>query len=134
MGKKVLRSIGCSPKPSLSERPILSVEQASELQDLFKVLANDTRLRLLHALARSEEMRVTELCNALGMRPQAVSNQLQRLSARGILTSRREGNSVYYHMADPCVPMLLEYGVCLAEDSKERRQVDSGKRLKRESQ
>lgn len=134
MIKTVLSSIGCSPKPSLSERPILSVEQASELQDLFKVLANDTRLRLLHALARSEEMRVTELGNALGMRPQAVSNQLQRLSDRGILTSRRKGNSVYYRMADPCIPMVLEYGLCLAEDSKERKQADHGERLGRERQ
>jgi len=134
MIETVLQSIGCLPKPSLAERPILSVEQASELQDLFKVLANDTRLRLLHALARSEEMHVTELCNALGMRPQAVSNQLQRLSNRGILTSRRKGNWVYYRMADPCVPMVLEYGLCLAEDSKERKRADNGKRRKGERQ
>lgn len=134
MIKAVLMSSGCSPKPGLSERPILSVEQASELQDLFKVLANDTRLRLLHALARSEEMSVTELCNALGMRPQAVSNQLQRLSDRGILTSRRKGNNVYYRMADPCVPMVLEYGLCLAEDSKEQKQTDNDEHLKRERQ
>ncbi len=37
------------------------------------------------------------------MRPQAVSNQLQRLLDRGILGSRREGNSIIYRIVDPCV-------------------------------
>jgi DNA-binding transcriptional ArsR family regulator len=130
MSKTIIRPTGCSPERSLSEGSILSVEHASELQDLFKVLANDTRIRILHALARFEEMRVSELCDALGMRPQAVSNQLQRLSDRGILNSRRNGNSVYYRVTDPCVTMVLEYGLCLAEDPKERKQMHNGERLK----
>ncbi|MFO7645019.1 MAG: metalloregulator ArsR/SmtB family transcription factor [Desulfosarcina sp.] len=113
--------VACALNQDLSERPVLSHEQASELECLFKVLANDTRLRILHVLARSGEVRVSALCCALGMKPQAVSNQLQRLSDRGIVSSRREGNSVHYWIADPCIPLLLGYGICLAEDSKERR-------------
>jgi len=35
------------------------------------------------------------------MTPQAVSNQLQRLGDRGILAARRNGNSVFYRIADP---------------------------------
>ena len=47
---------------------------------MFKVLANDTRLRLLHAVVRAGEICVTDLADSLGMKPQAVSNQLQRLA------------------------------------------------------
>ena len=82
---------------------------------LFKVFASDTRLRLLHALVREEELYVSEMADALGMKPQAVSNQLQRLVDRGILATRRNGSNVYYRVVDPCVPVLLERGLCLIE-------------------
>jgi DNA-binding transcriptional ArsR family regulator len=111
----------CPPKPALRDRPLITPEMAAELMGLFKVLANDTRLRLLHALARADELCVTELAETVGMAPQAVSNQLQRLVDRGILGFRRNGNNVYYRIVDPCVPDLLERGLCLAEDAKERK-------------
>ena len=47
--------------PSLKKRSLLSPIQAGGLAAVFKVLANDTRLRLLHALVRSEELCVTDL-------------------------------------------------------------------------
>jgi DNA-binding transcriptional ArsR family regulator len=88
---------------------------------VFKVLANDTRLRLLHALVRADEMCVTDLAQAVGMSPQAVSNQLQRLVDRGILGFRRNGNQIYYRIVDPCVTSLLDQGLCLTEDARERK-------------
>lgn len=88
---------------------------------LFKVLASDTRLRLLHALVRADELCVGDLARAVGMTPQAVSNQLQRLVDRGILSARRDGNSIHYRITDPCVPTLLDQGLCLAEDSLDKR-------------
>jgi DNA-binding transcriptional ArsR family regulator len=96
---------------------MLTYAQAGDLAVLFKVLANDTRLRLLHALARAGEMTVTALAGAVGMKPQAVSNQLQRLLDRGILSSRREGNHIHYRIADGCVTGLLDLGLCLMEDA-----------------
>lgn len=102
-------------QPPLERRPLLTARQAAELMHLFKIFANDTRLRLLHALVRQREMCVTELAEAVQMKPQAVSNQLQRLVDRGILGSRRNGNNIYYHVVDPCVPILLDRGLCLIE-------------------
>jgi DNA-binding transcriptional ArsR family regulator len=55
------------------------------------------------------------------MKPQAISNQLQRLVDRGILNARRNGTSIYYRVQDPCVLNLLEQGLCLTEDARERR-------------
>src|SRR5215471_3481728 len=99
---------GCRSKPSLKERPLLTPIQAGGLAAVFKVLANDTRLRLLHALVRADELCVTDLAASLGMKPQAVSNQLQRLSDLGILVCRREGKSILYRLVDPCVMTLLD--------------------------
>lgn len=105
-----------SERPALKERPLLSFVQAVKVMALFKMLANDTRLRLLHHLVRSEEASVTALAKSLGMKPQAVSNQLIRLSDTGMLSSRRDGNSVYYRVVNECVAPLLDLALCLMED------------------
>jgi ArsR family transcriptional regulator, lead/cadmium/zinc/bismuth-responsive transcriptional repressor len=107
------------PKP-LRERPMLSPIQAGGLAAVFKVLANDTRLRLLHALIRQDELCVTDLATAIAMKPQAVSNQLQRLSDLGILAFRRDGTTLYYRVVDRCVQGLLEQGWCLMEEAGNR--------------
>ncbi len=108
----------CPPKPELHSRPLLSSDQASALEDVFKVLANETRLRLLHALVRAGELCVSELAREVEMTPQAVSNQLQRLVDRRILASRRCGNNIHYRVVDPCVTSLLDRGLCLVEDAE----------------
>jgi DNA-binding transcriptional ArsR family regulator len=103
----------CPPQPPLHQRDLLGFVDAKRLEALFKSLANTTRLRLLHALVRAGELCVTDLADSIGMKPQAVSNQLQRLTDKGILGSRRNGNQVYYKVEDPCVVMLLDQGLCL---------------------
>jgi DNA-binding transcriptional ArsR family regulator len=104
-------------KPPIHERPLLTPDQATEIVALFQALANDSRLRLLHALARAEELCVTDLAAAVEMTPQAISNQLRRLVDRRIVATRREGNHIYYRIIDPCVPGLLSLGLCLAEET-----------------
>ncbi len=112
----------CPAKPLLKDWPLLTPIQAGGLAAVFKVLANDTRLRLLHSLVRADELCVSDLAISLGMKPQAVSNQLQRLSDLGILVSRREGNSIYYQLVDLCVRSLLDQGLCLVEEVSNRSQ------------
>ena len=114
----------CPPKPAIVERPLIATPQAADLAGLFKVFSNETRLRLLHALVRAGELRVTDLAAAVGMTPQAVSNQLQRLADKGIVEARRDGNNMVYRIADPCVPALLDQGMCLLEDAEARTRVE----------
>ena len=105
---------------ALNQRPLIDESTAAELDGLFKVLANENRLRLLHALERAEELPVGELADAVGMSVQAVSNQLQRLVDQRILTARRDGNHVRYRIIDPCVTGLLDLGLCLIEENRKR--------------
>lgn len=118
MTKKISRT--CPPKPALTARPLLSIRQALALESTFKMLANSTRLRMLHALACAGELCVGELADKLDMKPQAVSNQLQRLADRGIVEAQREGLRMCYSILDPCVLTLLHQGWCLAEDAQGR--------------
>lgn len=109
----------CKPNASpLAKRALFSGADAVKLKGLFKVLANEHRLRLLHALERSGELCVTDLSDAVGMSAQAVSGQLQRLVDRGIVNARRDGNFVYYRIVDPCVTGLMDLAICLVEESE----------------
>ena len=116
----MLRTKSCPAKASLRQRPAMSYQEAGEVEGLFEVLANDTRLRLLHEIARRDEACTTDLAQALDMKPQAISNQLQRLQDKGIVAGKREGNNVYYRIVDNCVVILLERALCLIEESKKR--------------
>jgi len=120
MNTKRTHPTACAGQTSLKDRPLLTPIQAGGLVAVFKVLANDTRLRLLHSLVRADELCVTDLAASLGMTPQAVSNQLQRLSGLGILASRRDGNSIRYRLVDLCVRSLLDQGLCLVEEVSDR--------------
>ena len=116
MARKVSRrSNRIAGKAAVEDRPLITPEQARQLMGLFKVFANDSRLRLLHALVREGELCVTDLATAVEMKPQAVSNQLQRLVDRGVLAARRQGSNIFYRVVDPCVPVLLDRGMCLIE-------------------
>ena len=108
---------GCGAfRPALKDRPLLSFVEAVKVMALFKMLANDTRIRLLHHLVRSGEATVTGIAKTLGMKPQAVSNQLVRLSDTGMLASRRDGNNVFYRVVNGCVSPLLDLALCLMDD------------------
>ena len=110
-----------SEKPSVSARPLLAARKAAKLAAVFETLANDTRLRVLNFMVQGSQTSPTELAEKVGMKPQAISNQLKRLSDRGIVKRRREGNQVYYRIVDPCVIDLLERGLWLLQDTKVRK-------------
>ncbi|MDB6043047.1 MAG: putative ArsR family transcriptional regulator [Gammaproteobacteria bacterium] len=97
---------------------MITSEQARELAGLFKMLGNETRARILHALVRAGELCVSELADAVAMKPQAISNQLQRLADRRVVATRREGTMIYYRIVDPCVAEIFERALCLLEDAE----------------
>ena len=94
----------CPPTPALQSRPLLTPAQAEELADVFKILANATRLRLLHALVRAGALCVGDLAHAVGMKPQAVPNQLQRLVDQGIQPRKASSQSAATQSGEPSDP------------------------------
>lgn len=123
--RSLLTVLDQNPAPVLADRPTLSPHEAAGIAGLFKVLANDTRLRLLHALTRGSEVRVSDLATEIGMTQQAVSNQLQRLVDQRIVATRRDGNSIYYRIVDACIPALLELGWCLLDTTADAARRDT---------
>src|SRR5258707_710406 len=112
-------NVCCSPASPLRERPMLSFLEAVKVVALFKVTANDTRIRMLHHLVWRGEASVSDIAKTLGMKPQAVSNQLQRLADTRMVTARRAGNNIFYRVMNGCVAPLLDLALCLMEDEQQ---------------
>lgn len=79
---------------------------ATEVCDVLKTLANPNRLIALAELY-DKEMSVGELAKALGLRDQAMSQQLAILRAKGFVSTRRHGQTIYYFISrDDIRPVL----------------------------
>lgn len=83
--------------------------------EIFKMLADPNRLRLLHALAQ-EEMCVCDLAELVDTSASAVSHQLRRLRTARLVKYRRAGKMVYYRLDDAHVDRLLQEGLRHAEE------------------
>jgi len=111
----------CPPTPVSEQLPLLGLAEAGELAGLFEVLASATRLRLLHALMILDDPCMSDLAEAVGMKAQAVSNQLRKLVDLGVLDTRRHGNHIHYRLVEPCVTKLLHQGLGINAEQPLRR-------------
>lgn len=80
------------------------------LADLFKMLGDTTRIKLLGKIAAGE-MRVGDIAGVLGMQPSAISHQLRVLRAARVVTCRREGKEAWYSLDDDHVVKLMRLGL-----------------------
>ncbi len=80
------------------------------LSEIFKVLGDPTRVKILHALAR-EELCVCDIAALLGMSLPAISHHLRLLRNLRLVKCRRAGRVVYYSLDDDHVKKLLEVGI-----------------------
>src|SRR4051812_29788948 len=82
--------------------------QIQSLTQVFKLLADDSRLKILLTLARDGEMHVSALCDMLGQSQPAVSHHLTLLRMAGLVGFRREGKFNFYRMDAVLLGDLLE--------------------------
>lgn len=80
------------------------------LAALYKMFGDPTRMRLLHAL-EIHELCVCDLANLLGVTKSAVSHQLKALRLANLVRYRREGQVVYYSLADDHVKKIIDMGL-----------------------
>ncbi|HET7717018.1 MAG TPA: metalloregulator ArsR/SmtB family transcription factor [Bauldia sp.] len=82
-------------------------EQAGQAAKLMKLLANERRLLVLCKLAGAGEMTVGSLAKAVGLSQSALSQHLSLMRAEGLVSFRREGQTLHYAIADPTAKRLL---------------------------
>ena len=74
------------------------VGNAKRASEFLKALAHESRLMILCILAEGEKS-VSELEDILDLRQPTVSQQLARLRADGLVSTRRDGKAIYYKLA-----------------------------------
>lgn len=76
--------------------PTLSDQLEQDLVEIFKLLADETRLKLLMHLVREGQMHVTEMCERLKFAQPAISHHLKLLLKAGIIEVRKDGRHNFY--------------------------------------
>ncbi len=80
------------------------------LANLFKLFADQTRIRLLQCLL-THEMCVCDIAVTLGVTKSAVSHHLHALKLSNIVRFRREGQVIFYSLADEHVEKIVSMGL-----------------------
>lgn len=91
-----MSTVTAPPEKRGMEFPQLSDQLEKDLVQVFKLLSDETRLRILMYLIREGELHVTALCDKLGQSQPAVSHHLALLRVAGLIEARRDGKHNYY--------------------------------------
>lgn len=92
----------------------LPVEQAELAAEVFRMLADSTRVRLLWAIL-DKELPVNELADLVGKPAPSVSQHLAKLRMARLVRTRREGTQVFYRVENDHVARLVRDAVFNAE-------------------
>ena len=82
----------------------------NELSEFFKVFSDTTRLRILEVLLQKETS-VGDISNKIKVSASAVSHQLSYLRSTNLVKTRKEGQVIYYSIADNHIKVIIEFGI-----------------------
>lgn len=82
-------------------------DNAEEIADILRALANQRRLMILCQLVEYGEATVGALVDAVGISQSALSQHLAKMREEGIVAFRRDGQTVWYRIADPRIEQLF---------------------------
>ncbi len=107
--KKMITNLA-EPNRSTALRalPQLSDKLEKGLVQVFKLLSDETRLRIVMYLVREGELHVSALCDRLGQSQPAVSHHLALLRVAGLIEARRDGKHNYYSVCTGHFHGLME--------------------------
>lgn len=104
----------CSAKVVDAERVrhvkdrLLDAGEARQAAELFKLLGDPNRVRLLYALLEAGELCVCDLAETVEVPESSVSHALRLLRTAGVVRNRRDGRMIYYSLSDSHVRLLLD--------------------------
>ncbi len=82
-------------------------KRLDQTAELLKVLANPTRMHIVRLLGQHGEMNGSKLMNELKFEPSLTSHHLIKMNHKRMLVSRRQGNEVWYSLADPILSQVV---------------------------
>jgi ArsR family transcriptional regulator, virulence genes transcriptional regulator len=87
--------------------PEVMEANAGDVAGLLRALANERRLMILCKLVEWGEANVNTLADVVGLSQSALSQHLAKMRAEGLVTFRRESQTLWYRIADPRIEQLF---------------------------
>ena len=78
-----------------------------EVAEMFSLLGDKTRIKIVFALSKEKELCVCDIANILGLTISATSHQLRKLKDKKVVKYRNDGNMAYYFLVDRYIENLL---------------------------
>ena len=97
-----------SERVAATRQRLIDAEAAADLAAVFRLLGDPKRIRILFALLEAGELCVCDLAATTDVTETAVSQTMRLLRTAGIVRQRRDGRTVYYHLDDAHVRLLLD--------------------------
>lgn len=98
----------------------LATQNTKDVAQIFKALADDTRVRIASALTIEEELCVCDVANVVGCTTATASHHLRLLRNLGLAKYRKQGKLVYYSLDDEHVKQLIEIALAHQKEVAER--------------
>ncbi|GGM27748.1 transcriptional regulator [Paraliobacillus quinghaiensis] len=90
---------------------LVEQENLRPVADIFKALADETRLKIAYSLVQEQELCVCDVANIINASTATTSHHLRHLRKLGIAKSRKEGKLVFYALEDEHVKTLVTTAV-----------------------
>jgi DNA-binding transcriptional ArsR family regulator len=87
---------------------LIDVGVAGDLAQLFRLLGDPTRVRILFALLEAGELCVCDIATTVGTTDTKVSQAMRLLRGAGVVRNRRDGRNIFYRLDDNHVRVLLD--------------------------
>lgn len=87
---------------------LIDVEVAGDLAEMFRLLGDPTRVRILFALLEAGELCVCDIAEVVDTSDTKVSQAMRLLRNAGVVRNRRDGRNIFYRLDDGHVRMLLD--------------------------
>jgi len=87
---------------------VVGLEEAVHLAEMFRLLGDPTRVRILYALLEAGELCVCDIAAVVDTNETKVSQAMRLLRAAGVVRNRRDGRNVFYRLDDSHIRMLLD--------------------------
>lgn len=87
---------------------LLDVDEAAGLAEMFRLLGDPTRVRILFALLEAGELCVCDVAAVVEASETKVSQAMRLLRGSGVVRNRRAGRNVFYRLDDAHVRMVLD--------------------------
>jgi DNA-binding transcriptional ArsR family regulator len=99
-------------------QPSVNTPNVSKAAQLFKVIADETRMKIAYALCQEDELCVCDVANIIGSTTATASHHLRVLNNLGLARYRKEGKMVFYSLEDDHIQQLILLALTHVEEDR----------------